>query len=362
MSRHLEGWEWRKSKKSLEKKARAKAKHFADEIAEDAGNESAFVSEIEKDRKAVVAEVKWGKFTVLLNDKILTGVPLGPKLDPKLGGYVVPGDHVEIIQEGLKHYISSIQKRTTNFSRFKIDSTRRNGKTYERVIAANIDVAAIIASARDPPFHPRLVDRYLIITQKNNIEPIICINKSDLTGEEGRNLLDNYKQLGAKIIFTSTITNEGIEELKGLLRGKQAIFVGHSGVGKSSLINAITGKSGIKVGEVSEKTGKGKHTTTSSILYKWGTGSYIIDTPGVRVISLLGVTPRELQLYFSEFSDYMPNCKYSDCNHRDMQENDCGIMQAVKQGSIPQWWYDSYIRILDEISPVVSSTNRMSRG
>jgi len=288
---------------------------------------------------------------VFFNDKILSDVKLRRDIDFKYSKFIVSGDRVSIIEEGRGYCISNIQKRTSKLSRMRRDNTRMNANLaeYEHVIAANIDAAVAVVSAKNPPLHAKVIDRYLIMIQSSNIEPIICMNKSDLAEGYEDGLLKEYERLGIKCVKTSTVKNEGIEELKKLLSGKTVVFIGHSGVGKSSLINAISGNLIAKEGEVSEKTGKGKHTTTSSVLYKWKENSYIIDTPGIRAFGMWGISKDELHLYFPEFDKYKTLCKYDNCLHNLENENDCGVKQALSKGELSKNRYDSYVRILEEL-------------
>ena len=141
----------------------------------------------------------------------------------------------------------------------------------------------------------------------------------------------------------------GIEELKDILRGKQAIFVGHSGVGKSSLTNALMDTDEIKTSHVSEKSGKGRHTTTSSKYYIWDENSSIIDTPGIRSLDISNFKPNEIQEYFPEFEDWGGRCKYSNCLHYKEPVEGCMVKQAVKAGIISRERYESYVRILQDV-------------
>jgi ribosome biogenesis GTPase len=276
------GHQWRLSKRSVARKERIKAKKFA-KLSEDP-DEEMFLEDVADDETAIIVDGNHGKFRLFYNDEILSDVKLSRSLDFKYSRLLVPGDHVSLEQKDSEYCISGIQQRTSKLSRTRRDNTRNytNLAEYEHVIAANIDAAVIVVSANNPPLHPRLIDRYLIMIQSSNLEPIICMNKADLAQGNEESILESYKALGVKYVKTSTVNKEGIDALKELISDKMTVFIGHSGVGKSSLLNAISGNIIAKEGEVSGKTGKGKHTTTSSILYKWDKNSYVIDTPGIR--------------------------------------------------------------------------------
>lgn len=349
MGKHLEGYESRFCEKSISKKERAKSKKFA-KIGE-SSSEEIFVDAVDDENKAIVVEGNRGRFKVFFNDKILSDVKMRRDIDFKYSKFIVSGDRVSVIDDGCGYCISNIQKRTSKLSRMRRDNTRMNANPaeYEHVIAANIDAAVAVVSARNPPLHAKVIDRCLIMIQSSNIEPIICMNKADLAEGYKDDLLKEYERLGIKCVKTSTVKNEGIENLKKLISGKTVVFIGHSGVGKSSLINAISGSLMAKEGEVSEKTGKGKHTTTSSVLYKWKENSFIIDTPGIRAFGMWGISKDELHLYFPEFDKYRTLCKYDNCLHNHENETDCGIKQALSKGELSKNRYDSYVRILEEL-------------
>ena len=248
--------------------------------------------------------------------------------------------------------IQSIEDRKSKLSR--PDPLRND---IERVVAANVDVAVIVAAIKQPPFRSSLVDRYLIAADKGGITPLICVNKIDLLSsdpdaESEMNMLIPYRELGLDIISCSAETGEGVDELVRYLKGKLCVFVGHSGTGKSSLLNAIRPEMEIRTGEVHEATGLGRHTTTNSMLYELDNGIRVIDTPGIREFGLYQLNPDSLKWYFDEFDEYAEQCKYTNCSHT--HEPDCAVKWALEDGRIPEQRYDSYLRILDSLE----ETNR----
>ena len=328
-------YESRFAKRATDKKRRAKnTDHSVEEL---------FVEHI--DDKAIILEKNYGIFKVFYNDEIISGVKLQRGIGVKYFGAIVPGDYVSLVKDDLGYCIAKIQKRASKISRMRQDRTGR-GTEYEHIIAANIDAVIAVVSARSPPLHINVIDRYIVMIQSNNIEPIICLNKADLA--EGHEDALIKEHIGIKYVKTSTLTKEGIEELKKMISGKMAVFIGQSGVGKSSLINAIAGDVVAKEGEVSKKTDKGKHTTTASTLYKWKENSYIIDTPGIRSFGIENIPKGDLQLYFPEFKIYGAECRYGNCIHYNETESDCGVKRALAAGKIPKKRYDSYIRLLEE--------------
>lgn len=213
----------------------------------------------------------------------------------------------------------------------------------QRVIAANVDVVVNVVSLKTPPLHPGLIDRYLIAIGKSGADPLICVNKIDLqsAGEE-RDPLRPYQDLGIPVIFCSATTGIGLAELSGAMAGKLCVFAGHSGVGKSSLLNALNPELEIATSAVSTANEKGRHTTTSSALYRLPNGAIVIDTPGIREFGLWDITPADLLNYFQEFLGHP--CAFSDCTHT--HEPNCGVKQAVAEGGeIAKARYESYVRI-----------------
>lgn len=330
-----------KTKKSIEKKELIKEKQNKQIILP-----TDFI--IEKGSNyGIVLEVKYKTAYVLYNNEIISAT-LKKGINTICNKIIFPGDKVIIEKTKTSYTITNLLKRTSILSRVKKDSTRLNDLGTTKNIASNIDLAVIVASAKDPVLHPKFIDRYLLLLENSNIPTIICLNKSDLKTEETEKILGVYRNLGLKVIETSTYTNQGITNLKEELRGKQAIFIGNSGVGKSSLTNALMDTENIKTSTISSKSKRGRHTTTSSKYYIWDEDSSIIDTPGIRSLDVSNLNPIEIQNYFKEFSNIKEKCKYKNCLHYQEPTSACTIKQAVENNTINKNRYQSYLRILKD--------------
>lgn len=349
---HLKGWQWRESKRAMEKKERAKSKYFKpkDENRDFVKARESFIIPAEK-REGIqygtVLGLTRGRIKVLFENKyydctIDRGLPF------ELSEILAVGDHVTIKVDKDKYFVDHLIERKSVLSRLRRDSTRwgGDGVKNEQIIAANVDAAVIVVAAKNPPLHPKFIDRYLILIQHGKITPIVCVNKADL-GVENEDVLSAYRNAGIRVVETSVETGQGLDELKEAISNKVVVLVGNSGVGKSSLINSIAPQLSLRVGGVGSKTGKGKHTTTSSDMITWAEGSFIIDTPGIRSLGMANITKQDLQLYFSEISEFSNKCKFLDCTH-DFEEK-CGVKDAVKNGLIDSQRYSSYLKILKEI-------------
>lgn len=258
------------------------------------------------------------------------------------------GDHV-VFQKGEdgSAILFGRTPRTSSVTRSRSDRTRSNTPVEEHVLSANVDIGIITVSVRDPDFHQRFIDRYLALLQTGNVTPLICLTKVDLTDVQPE-ILSFYEQIHIPIVRTSTKRSEGLDELKQHLRGKTAVFLGQSGVGKSSLLNALIPGLAAKTGEVSEKSGKGRHTTTGSSLLKWDTDSYIIDTPGIRSLGIEQLPKEEIKYLFPEFETLGTSCRFSDCLH--LREPGCVVKEALEQNnpSINKYRYESYLKMMEE--------------
>jgi ribosome biogenesis GTPase len=213
-----------------------------------------------------------------------------------------------------------------------------------QAIAANVDQAVIVSAIQMPEIRPHLIDRYIVAAEAGNIRPVICVNKADLDPEDFCNeFLDVYRKIGYTGVRTSVVRGEGIEELRGILKDKASVVVGMSGVGKSSLLNAVQPGLGLKIGDINVVLKRGRHTTTSAQLLKLDFGGYVVDTPGIRQLELPDIDRGDLEMYFVEFVPLVAGCKFANCAH--VREDGCVIKQAVEEGRIDPERYESYVRM-----------------
>jgi ribosome biogenesis GTPase len=218
----------------------------------------------------------------------------------------------------------------------------RASRGREHVLVANVDQVVIVMALAEPDLKPHLIDRYLASAEQGAIAPLICLNKADLVDPVAcQPLLGLYRQLGIPTFLTSATTGQGISRLRDRLRGRQTVFAGQSGVGKSSLLNAVQPGLGLRVREVSEATQKGRHTTTTAELIKLEFGGWVVDTPGIRQFQLWDIIPEEVEGFFPEFRPYVPLCAYPDCSHT--HEDRCAVKRAVDRRQISASRYHSYL-------------------
>ncbi len=302
----------------------------------------------------IVTEVSGASFIVISDDgtEFRARTFPGTKSDNGDTSLVAVGDRVELklVETGTslcEAVISFVFPRRSALTR-KRDVRRNRSKEKTQVIAANIDQLVVVVSAYDPLLNTRLIDRYLVFAESEHLDTIIVVNKMDLDDSaETSQMMKPYKALGYTIFYTSAEKKRGMKSLKKALAGKLSAFSGHSGVGKSTLINQLFGHERLKTGETNWKTGKGLHTTSNSVMLLLPGGGYIIDTPGIREFNLSDITRENLRFYFKEFLTYMPDCAYSSCTHT--VEPGCAILRAVESGHIDSERYESYLAIYESI-------------
>lgn len=256
---------------------------------------------------------------------------------------------------GNEGYIAHVEARRSVLSRADNLSRRK-----EQLIAANVDQVIITTSVVSPPLKPFLIDRYIIAAHKGGMQPIIAVNKIDLFNdttmdpvakETDREILEilisGYKQAEVPVILISVATGEGMEQLKEVMKGKVSVFSGQSGVGKSSLINAMTGEN-LKVGKIVGRTQKGAHTTSTAQLMPLSFGGWVIDTPGIKSFGVWDLSRDEIENYFPEIHSCGRDCKFPDCRH--LNEQNCAVMQSVEDGGISPLRYESYQILIESLS------------
>jgi ribosome biogenesis GTPase len=215
---------------------------------------------------------------------------------------------------------------------------------YQQVLLANPDQVILVFSCAQPSPHLRMLDRFLVVAEKQGIPPVIVANKVDLVGSQAaRELFTMYPPLGYRMIFTSARSGEGVDELSEVLLGRLSGLAGPSGVGKSSLLNAIQPDLGLAVRDVSLATAKGRHTTVVRELFTIRQGGFVADLPGLRSLSLWDTQPEELDGYFPELRDLVSQCQFNDCTHQS--EPGCAVRRAVDEGRVHPDRYLSYLRM-----------------
>lgn len=268
-------------------------------------------------------------------------------------GSPVAGDNVMWRLGSEQGVIESVLPRTSEL-------TRPDSYGNLKPVAANVDCMVISVAIRPEP-HLNLIDRYLVAASNLNIQAIIAINKCDLINEENQHLIDEiqscYTSLDIPSLKISAKKNIGLEELRAQLRGKISVFVGQSGVGKSSILQALMPNEQIKIGEISEQTAKGKHTTTNAKLYHFPSGGDCIDSPGIREFGLWHLSPQEVMQGFPDLEHFANQCKFRDCSHT--KEPGCAILKALKDKQIDSRRLESYRRIIHSLEEVkIKTKNR----
>jgi ribosome biogenesis GTPase len=222
----------------------------------------------------------------------------------------------------------------------------RASRGREHVLVANVDQVVIVVALKEPELKPHLIDRYLVSAAQGQIRPIVCLNKADLVDPaDYQPIIGFYSQLGVPALLTSARTGLGLERLRRLLANRQTVFSGQSGVGKSSLLNAIQPGLGLAVRSVSEVNQKGRHTTSTAQLLELHFGGWVVDTPGIRQFELWDILPEEVEGFFAEFRPYVPLCGYPDCTHT--HEDRCAIKDAVARRQISERRYFSYLGMFE---------------
>ena len=257
------------------------------------------------------------------------------------GDLVAVGDQVLIDpQPDMTGSIEKILPRRSVFSR-QLSGVNYD---YQQIILANADLAMLVFACANPEPRRRMLDRFLVVTERAHIPAVIVANKIDLCGvEKAREIFSLYEDIGYEVLYVSAKTGEGVEEMRRHLAGRLTTLAGPSGAGKSSLINQILPGVALGTGAVGQESGRGRHTTQVRQLFGLPGGGYIADVPGLRTLALWDIEGEELDAYFKEIAPLVPDCQFNDCSHS--HEPGCAVRKAVTRGEIQPARYDSYLRL-----------------
>lgn len=268
------------------------------------------------------------------------------KLENRTGSQVVIGDRVQVAEaaDG-SATIEEVLPRRTKLAR------RGVGGRGAKLLAANVDRLVIVVAALKPEARVNLIDRLLVIGEVNDLEPVLVINKLDLEGapERAESFTELYRDIGYRVIETSAVSGLGLEDLRDVLSSGTSALVGPSGAGKSSLLNALEPSLELRIGAVSKRRGRGRHTTVSSRLIVLPFGGCVADTPGFSDVGVWGVEPEALDRCFPEFDDVRGECGFRNCTH--LHEPDCGVRDKLDEGGIDPERYESYRVLMEEAEP-----------
>lgn len=290
----------------------------------------------------LVTRLQAGFYTVHVDHREITCRLRGRHKKNRLNEDIVAiGDRVRIhLLEDGSGVIEEVHPRKKAF--FRMAPSARG--EYKQILLANPDQVMLVFSCADPEPSLRMLDRFLVITEKQDIPVVIVVNKVDLTGiRAARKLFAIYPQIGYELLFTSAKNKRNIDKLNDRLIGKISAFSGPSGVGKSSLLNQIQPELGLSIGRLKISSKKGRHTTAVRQLFPLEEGGFVADMPGLRSLSLWDTEPEELDGYFPEIRDLVADCRFNDCSH--INEPDCAVKQAVADGKVHRQRYDSYVRL-----------------
>jgi ribosome biogenesis GTPase len=303
-----------------------------------------------------VIEVRSGDSLVAVGGRVVRGIlTTGLKLgDPRTRSPLAVGDRVVLEPSGHgEARIAGVLPRRSALRRSVYDASRHTAAYKGQVIAANIDLAVIVCSPAAPPFRPRLIDRYLVAASLDALPALVCMNKCDLeVPADVERYLNGYARLGIDVVRTSAVSRAGLVTLTDQVAGRVSLFTGHSGVGKSSLLNAVEPGLALRVGEVTQAAagqGKGRHTTSSARLVPLSLpDTFVVDSPGIRSFGIRGLAPRGLAAHFPDIDGLAGDCAYRDCLHRG--EAGCAVESSAAQDWFLRARLESYRTLLTEVS------------
>ena len=290
--------------------------------------------------QGLIIKAQSGFFTVETGDGLIVCQLRGKlKQGRALGDIAAVGDRVRItvLLDG-SGVIEEVEERKRAIVRL---DPRPQGE-YQQILLANPDQAVFVFACAHPSPRLKMLDRYLVIAEKQKVPALIVANKIDLV-DDPKEIFGLYESIGYRVLYTSTKLMVGLDELKNVLSGRVSALAGPSGVGKSTLLNAIQPGLGLAVNEISTAMNKGKHTTVTRQLFPIEGGGYVGDTPGWKSLALWDTEPEELDAYFPELRELVPHCQFSDCTHT--HEPGCAVQAALKEGKIHPERYQSYLRL-----------------
>lgn len=293
----------------------------------------------------VVLQNTGGQYDVRLTDGRTIVAALRGRLKREGGLKVAVGDDVQMALDDATGAwtIAAILPRRSRLAR------RSPGSAYgERIVVANVDQVMVVLAMVSPLPKAKMLDRFLIIAESNQVAARVVINKIDLASRaEAAREFGAYEALGYPVHYTSTHTGEGLEALHDALQGRVTALTGPSGVGKSSLLNALYPGLDLRVAEISESVNKGRHTTVGARMHPLPDGGFVVDTPGLREVGLWGIAARDLERCFPEFAPAFDECRFADCRH--LSEPECAVRSALDAGAIAQSRYESYVKLREEV-------------